>query len=349
MVIYYLIFLFLIILFIYNEFQSGLEKLLLFLVATIFTIFAGIKELNVSHDGMNYAYMFDRVNFYSDYFNNYYDVMTILIAVTLKYLNLYSYLLIFIIFAVLGVFLKIKAISKYSVLPLFSCIFYFIHFYLLHEMTQIRVGVATAILLLSVSDIYDKNFLKFLFKVFWAFLFHSSALVFIPFYFINTKKINARLYLIGLIFAITFSFIGINIFYMTPILSSISNKLYIYQALQNTMQELNLFNVNNIFYILLFLILLFFSKTLLEINKYSIIMLKMLYFSFISLFVLSKIPVFAWRISEIFMVSSFIVISYIPFLIKPKWFSIIMLILVATLFLTLNLFRQHLVYQYHIL
>jgi hypothetical protein len=58
---------------------------------------------------------------------------------------------LFIIYAFLGVFIKIYAISKLSKeLYLFSFLVYFSNFFLLHEMTQIRAGVAAAFILISL-------------------------------------------------------------------------------------------------------------------------------------------------------------------------------------------------------
>ena len=81
-----------------------------------------------------------------------------------------------------------------------SVLTYFSYFFLLHEMTQIRVGVASGIILLSVPDIYNRNAKAFAFKNILAILFHYSASVFLLFYFVDGKKINAKVY-IGLILA----------------------------------------------------------------------------------------------------------------------------------------------------
>ena len=63
----------------------------------------------------------------------------------------------FLIYALLGVSLKIFAIKKYSLLPFFSTFTYVCLYFILHEMTQIRAGVAAAIFLLALQDIKDKN------------------------------------------------------------------------------------------------------------------------------------------------------------------------------------------------
>lgn len=68
------------------------------------------------------------------------------------------------IYAILGVTLKLIAIRRYSLLPIFSIFTYISMYFILHEMTQIRAGVATAIFLFALEDIKDRNLKGYVFK-----------------------------------------------------------------------------------------------------------------------------------------------------------------------------------------
>jgi hypothetical protein len=70
----------------------------------------------------------------------------------------------FLIYAILGVTIKIIAINRLSSLPLLSVYLYICLYFVLHEMTQIRAGVVSALFLLAVYHIAKKEKRKALMK-----------------------------------------------------------------------------------------------------------------------------------------------------------------------------------------
>lgn len=327
-----------------------IQNLYLFILFVLMSIFAGIRGIDISNDGANYAYMFDSVYSYSDWFYSRNELMAVIIPVTLKYLDIYYYSTVFLCFAFLGVGFKLLAIKRYSPLPLLSVLLYYSHFFILHEMTQIRIGIAAGILLLTIDDIYQKKLARFLFKVFAASLFHFSALAFLPVFFINTKKFNRLFYFIILLAAILLGLAkGVNVFKLIPGLGNLSSKLAVYDALQNQMNEVNLFNIIMLINIFSVVLQLIFIERVKAISRYSIIVLKIMFFGIISLYAFSSIPVIAWRISELFLVISFINLTYIYYIIRPRFVSSTIIILVALLVMSLNLLRQGLLQPYHTL
>lgn len=93
------------------------------------------------------------------------------------------------VYAVLGVGLKLYAIGRYSVSSWYSIFVYLMVYYPLHEYTQMRVGVATGIILLSLPDVIKGYRLGFLLKIFFAALFHWSALAVLPVYFFRGRQL----------------------------------------------------------------------------------------------------------------------------------------------------------------
>jgi len=211
----------------------------------------------------------------------------------------------FFIFAAIAMSIKAYAIRKLSPFPLCALYAYFCVYFILHEMTQIRVAVAAGIFLLSVSDVYERNFKGFLFKVLLACMFHYSALVMVFAYFINLKKINRYFY-----FALPF--LGIFLAFKTalllnllssyinflPAILSLKIQLYIDQLNEGRRAGLNLFN----FYYTT--ILIFYYVLLFNIGKlkcqYDLMFFKMLSFSLFAFYSLSFLPVLSFRIAEFF-------------------------------------------------
>lgn len=102
-------------------------------------------------------------------------------------------------------------LKKYSVYPLLGLAVYVARFYCGRNMVQIRCGLSYAIVLLGLKYIFEKNLLKYLLVVGIAYLFHRSALIAIPAYFIcNTIKLKKTHILLGLAIAFYFGAYGQN-------------------------------------------------------------------------------------------------------------------------------------------
>jgi hypothetical protein len=115
---------------------------------------------------------------------------------------------LFIIYAILGVTIKLFAIKQLSELWFLSVVIYVSNFFILHEMTQIRAGVASAFLLLCVKPIYERNGKMFLLFTTIACLFHYSAIIILPLWFLTT---NPKKTWLLLSVPISYSFFFLNI------------------------------------------------------------------------------------------------------------------------------------------
>lgn len=103
------------------------------------------------------------------------------------------------LYALLGVSVKFYLMARLSSLFWVSLFVYLMVYFPLHEYTQIRAGIASGIMLLSLKDVTNGRFLRFLGKVTLAVFFHWSALAALPLYLLRGKSIN---FLIFLLFAL---------------------------------------------------------------------------------------------------------------------------------------------------
>lgn len=127
-----------------------------------------------------------------------------------KYLVVSPVRLMIISYGILGVSLNLYAIKKISYFPFLALIVYLGVSYYLHQLTLAREGIASAIFMLAVPNIVNKNFKSYLFKTIVATLFHYSAFVMFFAYFINRKKSETFEFLFYLILP----FIGIGLYFM---------------------------------------------------------------------------------------------------------------------------------------
>lgn len=86
-------------------------------------------------------------------------------------------------------FIFSKFVEKNSISPYFS---YFIFFTIFgtFQMTGLRQCCAMAVLMLAYEQMKNKNILKYVILVILAYLFHKSAIVFLPFYIIGRRRIS---------------------------------------------------------------------------------------------------------------------------------------------------------------
>ena len=251
----------------------------------------------------------------------------------------------FLLFAILGVALKLSAVRELSYFPILSIFTYISIYFILHEMTQIRVGVASALFLLSIPDVYNRNMKSFLVKMSIAFSFHYSSLVMGIAYFLHPNKINHPLFLLLPFIGMAFGLINDN---LAIILSSTSSHLPAFIA-QRVSMHISLFNegsfskinILNFYYTSLFIVyyLIYFNLKNFT-SRYDVLLTKCLGIAIFSFFFFSPLPVFAFRLSEFFGVVVIILIPHLLFILKQKSIGLILIIIwLATYFASVPLSR----------
>ena len=264
---------------------------------------------------------------YISYFNHYQDA---LVEPTFKWISqiIHSfdggYIFLFCIYAFLGLYCKFLAISKLSTLVLSSVLVYVSRFFMLHEMTQIRIGVASGLVLLSYIYIYEKNIKKFLFFVLLATMFHVSALLVIPFYYFNCHSINKRLYGFLIPLSYVFYFTGIKVISLLKLLpiNFIQAKIDTYLELQeigdSVASDINVFNWVHIVQCIIAYLLLNKVGEIAKYNSYAYLLIKIYIYALAFYVFFATFPVLAGRGKELFLIVEIIVIPWLTYLFKPR-------------------------------
>ena len=226
----------------------------------------------------------------------------------------------FVIYAVLGVSIKLSAIRRLSAYPIFSVIVYVALFFLLQEYTEIRVGVAAGIFLLAVPDIVERNRFRYFLKTGIAILFHYSAVITPFIYFLNPRKLNKLFYLslpfLGMIFLVFNSLIVrvlVNHIKIFP--EFLYAKLYIYINLV----ELNKVHVFNLYFtslLILYVFIVFVHEKM--TSKFDIILIKIFGWALFSFYSLTFNAALAFRISGLLLVVLIVLIPNVAALFKQK-------------------------------
>lgn len=315
------------------------KYLLYFFLGFLLILIAGFRNEEVVRDYVNYVTYFYEQDFLQV------EPAFVLISKIIHLLIGPYPIYLFVLFASLGVGLKLVAIKQLSSLWFLSLVIYISNFFILHEMTQIRAGVASALLLLCVKPIYDRDLKKFLLFSFLGFLFHYSAIVILPLWFLGIKaRKNFLFFSIPVAYLIYFS--GINLITTIPI-AVIQSKISIYQTLMEMGNEesilINVFNLVFLGKIILFYFLLSKYELIVSHNKYAPILMKIYCISLMSYLVLAVMPPIATRINELFAIVEIVLLPLIYYAFKPVWFSKSIVVFIGICFLLINLFYVKLI------
>lgn len=320
-----------------------LEKHLTWILGVYLIIFAGCRGIGTDNDMEAYIDLFNKPESLAYFHQSRDELIATLLPVFLKYFYSYSTLAIFMIFAIISITPKVYAMNKYSAFPLVSMFLYYCHFYLLQDMTQVRAACAIGILFLSIKDIEERNPIQFLLKIAIACIFHYSSLLFLMFYYLSDKSLNARMYTLLLFGTLILAVSRINIVNFIPGLTMLSSKLATYAEDQTvTVNPLSVQCITNL------LVILFQIKyvEIIKQRKYAIILLKLYALSLILFWGFSSVAVLSFRISELIGISAIFCVPNLYLIMKSKIRCTVIIIAIGTVFISLNLFRQHILHGY---
>ena len=355
MVIYILYFIFLAILAIQYEFIPFKNNYLLVAVILLLSLLAGLRGIDVSRDYYNYRYIFDNVYNITGNGSSYVAVFepgfiaTIIFFRTLFEDNYVVAIMLFYAFS--AVSLKIYAVNRLSINPYLTILFYFSYYFLIHEMTQIRIGLASAIFLISLIPFLKGKRITFVCLILLATLFHYSAIFFLLLLLFNTTRFNKNLYFFALALAIVLAIIKLP---LTNLLgnfdpSNISGKLNSYVEISESGSvTINVFNSLNICNILCCVYLLFFvSKEAIVSDSKLALFLKCNILSIFLLSFLAGVPAVSLRFNQLFGVAQIFLFPYLIRYLPAQKFNIFILVLLAGFFFYIAAFYGGLLHPYH--
>lgn len=256
-----------------------------------------------------------------------------------------SITILFFFYAVSGVFSKLFAIKKYSSLPYLSLFLYLSMYFPLHEYTQIRVGVAAGLILLSIPDLVRNRSFIFLFKIGLATMFHwSAAYAVFPYFLISFFSLRFIFVLpfLGLFFSLLKAqlLIAINkVVSFAPFLS------YYYSTHSGHDDYFNVFNILFLMNLCVWFVIYFLSPKCVLFTK-NIFSVSFVFFSFsifsYLLFAFLGKPVISFRLYELLNVSLLLLLPWFVCFFKQKR----ILTLVVVMYGVINMY--HLLFDVNI-
>jgi hypothetical protein len=316
--------------------EAWLEKVnfkpLVFPIFLILFIMAAARNEGFDRDYMNYFEFFMLAEDPKDYFVHFsdwqlYEPTYFLIPAILK-LFLSPAMAIpiaFGVYALLGTGFKILGIVRLSDMALLSLAIYFSNYYFLHELTQIRAGVASGIFLASIPYLQQKAYWKYITCIIAASLFHFSALVALPLVLLSSNSISKWIYGGLLMLIILLAFVDTSFVFdaLGTNLGPLSIKTETYKELAELgVDAFGNINKLNVLFIAQFLgaaSLLLFANEIQQHNQYAVLLTKIQIIGLLSFQLLSSIPALAFRVSEIFLVVHIVTFTFFAYVFRSRW------------------------------
>ncbi len=242
--------------------------------------------------------------------------------------------------ALISIALKLYSIKKMSPLIWASIAIYISHFFILHDMIQVRAAVASGCALFAIRYKVEGNLKAFIITVCLSFLIHYSTLLLILVWFINPTKYQRTFYIwmIPVAYAVAITGNYISKFLLLVPIESVQFLMDMYT--KGIFEEsVNIFNLRQLLECTICFILWFNCKRIAPHNPYFIICLKVYTIG------LSIIPLFAdmsgaFRMSELYNIVEILLIPCIIFAVprKAKFVGQLAVIAVASIFLLVNIY-----------
>ncbi len=356
MIIYVAIFL--LISFFAVEYELGSNKLKwpFYALMAFLAIFAGLRAPDVPRDYALYQFAFDYVGqpvgVTGNDFKALYEPGFYWTIVLFKWLFPVFYTLgLMIFFAIIAIFLKAVAILKYSFNPYLVLLVYYSNFFFLHEMTQVRIGVAISIYLFSFQYYLKRQNVQFILGIIAATMFHYSALIFLATFLLRREHFSHFWFALIMIATLPVGLLKIRMFNLFKLVSTFNDRADTYS---NNLQ-FNLGEPANIFNPLFLLNLLITAYLLIIIPRADLIKDKVLgtflKFNIVGMFLFSFFSpdsLFAFRVSELFTVATIFLFPYLVRYLPFKKFNIWFVVLIAAVYFYSNIFMGTLIKPYHI-
>lgn len=226
----------------------------------------------------------------------------------------------FLLFAVLGVSLKISAIAKYSEFIFLSILLYIGNLFLMHEMTTIRAGIAAGIFLWSIKNIEDGEFVQFFIKLILCFFFHSSSILYVIPWLLFTLKMDIKYYYFFIVISALVVIFNINLL-TALMINKIFPRVQGYIDAMEWMREdkVNIFNFKVLFGMIISIpFMLFYTK--LKENRFFDILFKthLISIGLFFIFSVSGAQVFSTRTFEMYSVIQLLLYPMIVYIFPSK-------------------------------
>lgn len=270
------------------------------LVAVVLVLVAGFRPLGLDRDSLNYAAVVGSGMggaFFGSREPTFWIISLLSQSSPLPVLTTF-----FLLYALIGVYIKTAAILQLSYRPLLSMYLYIMLYFVAHEFTQIRTGVAAGIYLFALHSLSKGARGEFLVRLFASVCFHYSAVIGLIMLFIpRVCDSRLRLFalpLVGIAIAQILTVENLEVVGSYVLPGPIQGRLFLYLDLlsDDRFNQINLLNPVTTSYLILYWVMAFKMPVFARpYDRYSLMSFGV---GLASFYAFSLVPVVAFRIME---------------------------------------------------
>lgn len=236
-----------------------------------------------------------------------------------------TFLILLGVYAVISCSINMYGLLKNSPNIWLSLLLYLTFWYVLHDMIQIRAGVACALMLVGVRYIQERKWIIYFLICFVAMSFHNSAVIMFPLYFLPKKNCNKWVWTIILGVALLFSAMNYQFGLMARSIPVGFVQTYLENYIGNKNYTSSSLGFTRFLKIGLCILMLFNQKKITRQYPYAPVVLGQYMCSLLCYLLFADIPVLQGRMGEFLGVSEIFALSMLPFISKKHyyiWFAV---------------------------
>lgn len=249
-----------------------------------------------------------------------------------------NYRVLFFAVALVSIFIKLNAIVRISPYVYGSLLVYLSYFFILHDMIQMRAGLAVGFLFFAIKYISERNLTRFIIAATLASCCHLSSLVIFPLWFLPLIRFNKLVW----VFLIPLCYFLVVVYGLTAgrIISYIPinqiQNLYIgysHSLEQGNHDVINIFNMLLLGKVVVCTFLILYND-LIESRFSAFKPWLMIYTASLAIYIMfSDLPVVAIRISEFLQTVELIIIPMFVFVFSDRFVGKIIVISISAVYL----------------
>lgn len=231
---------------------------------------------------------------------------------------------IFITYALIAIPIKLTLLWKLTPFVFTATMIYVGIYYPIHDVVQIRCGVAVAFLLWSIIPLQEGKYRRAIILFIIAILFHYSSVAFLPILLVGNMKIDKRwkwILAVSIPICLLLYLAGFGAINIIPG-EAIEGKLDYYKEVHDTGGEEKYVPYKQITFLAEFVMLyafLFFYDTIHRHCRYAPILIKILALEMSYLILFADIEVLGRRLQELFGIFDAISFACLLYVIRPRY------------------------------
>lgn len=173
--------------------KKARNQVIIWLTFSVFIIIASFRSKDIGNDTANYLNLFKDISISSDlsYFTPRFEIGYVYLNKIVSYFTSHPQIILIVTSLIIMIGFA-RFIYKYSMIPWLSVYLFFTLGHFGSTLNTIRLNIAIVIILIAYDFLKKRKLLSFIITVFFAFLFHRTAIIFLMAWPLSKLRFNRK-------------------------------------------------------------------------------------------------------------------------------------------------------------